>query len=237
MNENGIPEDWTYKEWTQKAYQLLNGISKFPKEGKIILLIRHSQRYHSGNIRTDSKDLLTPLGHKYAKLFGRYLPQNRPIRLFHSKIERCKQTAENIINGFNHHAESAELIGSLDVLYDINITPENFYREATKYSWDRLLYRWAAGLYPPEIIPPLQEYAKKSADIIWNQLENAPPKTLDIHITHDLILLILRLGWFGLPLEAWPWYLTGFAFTFEDDEISLYDFNQLKSIEIPYWWK
>ena len=41
-------------------------------------------------------------------------------------------------------------------------------------------------------------------------------QTIDIHVTHDLHLLALRLGWFGIPPnKKWISYLGGFAFSIE----------------------
>ncbi len=228
---------WEQSEWTKLAYQLLKGINQLPKENKLIMVIRHSHRYDSKNIRDHPKDLLTPIGHKFAEFFGEHLPKDRPIRLYYSKIERCKQTAVSIFNGYNHSPNSAEIIGPLNILYDIDISPEDFYREATKYPLEQLVHRWVAGLYPSDMIPPIQEYAKKSADIIWNEVEKGSKKCIDIHVTHDLILSILRLGWFGLPIDKWPSYLSGFVFTLQGNDILLFDFDHLKLVEAPFWWK
>ncbi|TXT67544.1 MAG: hypothetical protein BAJALOKI1v1_70035 [Promethearchaeota archaeon] len=235
LNKNA----WESSEWTKRSYQLLKGIKQFPQDSKLIMVIRHSHRYDSNSIRDHPKDLLTPVGHQYAKLFGESLPKDRPIRVYHSIIERCKQTADNIINGYIHSPLSAELMGTLDVLYDIGITQEDFYREAAKYPLDKLVYRWVAGLYPQEMIPPLQEYAMKAARRIWNVLESAPERCIDIHVTHDLILSVLRLGWFGLPFQEWPSYLSGILFSLQKKEkkILLYDFNYLISLEQPFWFQ
>lgn len=232
--------NWDREDWTKRAYKLLEGVREFPKDKKIIMVMRHSHRYDSQDIRNHMHDKLTPLGHKYAKVFGKELPKDRPLRIYHSMIERCKETAENILEGFNHkdHKDfpQAQINGSLEVLYDLEISEEDFYREATKYPLDRLLYRWAAGLYPPEMIPPIHEYAEKAANAIWGKIDEGPQRSIDIHVSHDLILLCLRLGWFGLPKQEWPTYLSGFAFTFKEDKILLYDYDHFKTVEIPYWW-
>ncbi|KKM16189.1 hypothetical protein LCGC14_1688390, partial [marine sediment metagenome] len=61
---------------------------------------------------------------------------------------------------------------------------------------------------------------------------------LNIFVTHDLNLMALRFGWFGLPPERWVKFLGGFAFAFHEDRILLLDYyGELKKVEIPYWWK
>jgi len=228
---------WQSSEWTQRAYQLLEGLEQFPKDKKITMVIRHSHRYDSNNIREHAKDNLTPLGHKVAKEFGQHLPFERPIRLFHSQIQRCQETAENIYNGYNHNGTSSDLVGPLSVLYDIRISPDDFYREATKYPLDRLLYRWSAGLYPEDMVIPFNEYARNAANVIWNMSHEPPKNGIDIHVTHDFILMCLRLGWFGLYTgEHLPTFLSGFAFTFMENEILIFDYDHFETIEIPFWW-
>jgi hypothetical protein len=229
---------WNSSEWTKKAYQLIKGLDEFPKDKKIIMIIRHSHRYDSNNLWEHEKDTLTPLGHEIAREFGEHLPKNRHIRLFHSKVERCRETASNIHKGFLENNGSSEVIGSLKLLFDIEISREDFYREAKKYPLNHLLYRWAAGLYPESMVLPFKKYIIKAANEIWNKIDKAPQRGIDIHVSHDFILMCLRLGWFGLNTgEKYPSFLSGFAFCFDDDRILLYDYDHLGTIEIPYWWK
>jgi len=231
-------EIWQSSEWTQRAFQLLKGIEQFPKDKKIIMVIRHSHRYDSNDLLNHEKDNLTPLGHKIAKEFGQHLPSDRPIRLFYSEVQRCQETAENIYTGYNHNGTSSELVGALRVLYNIEISREDFYREATKYPLDNLLYRWSAGLYPEDMVIPFSEYARKAADVVWNMSHKSPEKGIDIHVTHDFILMCLRLGWFGLYTgKNLPTFLSGFAFTFTENEILLFDYDHFETIEIPFWWR
>ena len=37
--------------------------------------------------------------------------------------------------------------------------------------------------------------------------------------------------------KKWINYLGGFAFSFVEDKILLYNENKLATVEIPYWWK
>lgn len=229
---------WTSSEWTHRAYQLLKGLDQFPKEKKIIVVMRHSHRYNSNNLMEHEKDKLTPLGHEIAEEFGEQLPNERLFRLFYSKVERCKETAEDIITGLNQNNVYSENSGVLDVLYDIEISREDFYREATKYPLNQLLYRWSAGLFPETMVLPFEKYAKRAAQVIWNKFYESPKNGIDIHISHDFIVMSLRLGWFGLNTgENTPSFLSGFAFTFLDNKILLYDFDHFESVEIPFWWK
>lgn len=63
MNEKNKYEDiekmWEESNWTYQARQIIVGINEFPKNSKIILIIRHSHRKVSRNIKELSKLGLT----------------------------------------------------------------------------------------------------------------------------------------------------------------------------------
>ena len=87
---------WEEGSWTQLAKDILEELHQFPEDSKIIIVLRHSHRKHSGDAEKLSKLALTPLGHEIAYFFGKSLPNDRPIRLYHSVVNRCVETAENI---------------------------------------------------------------------------------------------------------------------------------------------
>lgn len=235
MNINWI---WQNVNWTQEARNLLNGLAKFPKDSKIILILRHSHREDSDDPWKVSELKLTPLGYNIAKKFGENLPKERTIRLFYSFLERCRETAQGILDGFEKVLGNGILMHNLDALVDIGMKAEIFFEEITKYSFTEFFHRWVSGLYSAEIITPFNEYCQNAASIIWKDLGNTSDKGIDIHISHDLIILSYRLGWFGLrPNNYWPSFLGGFAFTINKNKILLLDYDGLKSIEVPYWWR
>jgi len=233
-----IDQVWQNGKWTQEAKHLLAGLAKFPKDSKIILILRHSHREDSDDPWKLSELRLTPLGNAIARKFGEKLPKERPVRLFYSFLDRCKETAQGVLDGFENVFGNGTLMHSLDALVDFGMEAETFFEEITKYSFTEFFHRWIAGLYPPKIITPLNEYCQNSARIIWKEIDSAPDKGIDIHISHDLIILSFRLGWFGLyPNNYWPSFLGGFAFIICKNQILLLDYDGLKSLEIPFWWK
>jgi len=242
MNEKNKLEDtkkiWEESNWTYQARQIIVGINEFSKNSKIILIIRHSHRKESKNIEEIGKLGLTSQGHQIAKIFGGFLPKNRLIRLFYSISSRCRETAEDILTGFQKKNGKGELKGPLTPLYDMGSSGDFITSQAFKYSGNGFIIRWAVGLYPPKLISPLTIYCQNSANIIWNQLDNAAPNSIDIHITHDLHLMGLRLGWFGYPPNKdWVSYLGGFAFTFQENQILILEDGKLSFSEFPYWWQ
>ena len=236
-----VDKIWNEGEWTRMARAMTGAIQDFPNDSKIILLLRHSHR----NEPTDSEKLyklrLTPLGHEIAKKLGKELPQNRPIRLFHSVVWRCQETAEDILEGFQKISGKGENKGQLEVLYNIGASPNFFdalFKEEEPFDPTRFLHLWAVGYFSPNQIMPFQDYAKKAAEIIWNKLESSPKNAIDIHISHDLFIIALRYGWFGLPPPTeWIPFLGGFAFTIHHNMLNVFDDNQFFKMKVPYWWK
>ncbi len=233
-----INKTWKEADWPSEARHIIEGLKKFPDNSKMILILRHSQRNEPEDFDVDADLNLTPQGRKIAKIFGENLPKDKPIRIFHSKADRCRDTAEEIFNGFKEIGGEAVLKGNLIPLSRIGISLKIFLEENKKYDILKIFNRWTAGLYSPELWSPLTPYCQKAAEVIWTQIENIPETALDIHVTHDLHLLASRLGWFGIPPnKKWINYLGGFAFSFIEDKILLFDSNKLITVEIPYWWK
>lgn len=233
-----IEKIWATSNWTSHARSLINGICEFPEDSKLILMLRHSHRNEPKILNKVHKLRLTPEGHAIAKKFGESLPKNRPIRLFHSIIWRCEETAQNIHNGFKSIGGRSEIKGVFPPLYDIGIDNRSFLEQFKNFHFKEILFRWTAGFYLPEEWTPFIQYSQNTAHLIWNQLDDAPERGLDIYVTHDWHLMSLRFGWFGFPPdERWVNFLGGFAFTFEEDNILLLDYGESKPLEIPHWWK
>ncbi len=233
-----IEKIWENPNYTTQARQILSAIQNFPESSKIILVVRHS---HVKPRRLKDLDYkLTEIGREIARRFGEKLPTDRPIRLFHSSVNRCQETAEKILAGFKGIGGIGELKGEFSPLFDIGVTPEFMLKEITHYKPFNFFYRWMAGLYSPDKITPLQEYSQNAANLIWNKLKSAPERGIDIHISHDLHVLALRFGWFGFPLRnKWISYIGGIALVFNEDNILVFniEIDKTVSIEFPYWWK
>ena len=235
-----VEKIWNQGEWTRMARDMTRAIQDFPKDSKIIMILRHSHRNEPTGSEKLYKLKLTPLGHEIAKKFGEELPKNRPIQLYHSVVWRCQETAEDILEGFQENSGIGDIKGNLKVLYDIGASPNFFdtlFKEKEPFDPTRLLHLWAVSYFSPKEIMPFQEYSKKAAEIIWTKLKDAPKNAIDIHISHDLFIIALRYGWFGLPPPAeWIPFLGGFAFTVQDNMLNVFDNNQFFEMKAPYWW-
>ena len=232
-----VEKIWKEAHWVEHARNIIENIDKFPEESKIILVLRHSHRNEPKNSENINKLRLTPQGHAIAKKFGESLHKNRSIKIFHSIIWRCEETAENIHNAFINTGGNSELKGVLEPLFDIGIQKRSFTDKFKNNHFRDVLFRWVAGFYNSEDWTPFTNYCQKTAHLIWSQVKNPPYRGIDIYVTHDWHIMSLRFGWFGLPPdENWVKFLGGFAFTIEDDHILLLDHRGLRNLEKPHWW-
>ncbi len=229
---------WKEGEWTIEARQIIDGLKEFPDNSKIILILRHSHRNEPTALEKAQKLRLTPQGHTIAKKFGENLPINRPINIFHSIIWRCKETAQNIHEGFKNIGGTSEIKGVLTALADVGITNREFFlNEFNNFPVLDTFYRWVVGHYDLIYWKPFIEYCQSTALTILDQVKTSPENGLNIFVTHDFNVMALRFGWFALLPDKWVKFLGGFAFTIEEDQILLLDYGELKPVPIPYWWK
>jgi len=233
---------WEEYPWTKQAGNIIEGLDKFPAHSKIIIILRHSQRYEPKLINeNDLKGAnmeLTSLGEEVAKKFGENLPIDRAVRLFHSPRNRCKVTAEKIYQGFTEVNGKGTLIGENNSLYGIGINSQSYLYEFNTIRNYQVILRYLAGVYSPDLWPPAQPFYQKSGEEIWSQVYNISEGGINIFVTHDFHIMIFRFGWFGLPPdERWVNYLGGFAFSISEDHILLLDHGKLIKLGIPYWWK
>ncbi|MFX0075626.1 MAG: histidine phosphatase family protein [Candidatus Hermodarchaeota archaeon] len=229
---------WENAKWTTQARNIVKSIADFPEESKIILLLRHSHRNEPTENEKIHELKLTPQGHQIAKIFGQNLPKSRTIRLYHSVVERCIETAKDILTGFESVGGNGSINGSVTPLFHAGTVPKFFLNVFKDESPIEFLHRWAVGFYSYKAITPFHIYCQNAADIIWKGLNKAPERGIDLYITHDIFLLALRYGWFGIPPDHdWIPFLGGVAFVIASDSIKLFDKNRFLTLPIPFWWK
>jgi hypothetical protein len=180
---------------------------------------------------------LTPTGEEFSIKFGENLPIERSIRIFHSPRNRCKVTAEKILQGFTERNGKGDYIGVCNALYGIGINNQSYLDEFNNNANYQVIRRYLAGIYSPDLWPPAQPFYQKSGKQIWGELENITESGINIFVTHDFHIMIFRFGWFALPPDVrWVDFLGGFAFTIMEDHILLLDHGKLMKLGFPYWW-
>lgn len=229
---------WETLDWAIHARKLIEGLYKFPKNQKIILLLRHSERDDIDSVWHPKELLLTPNGHQIAKKFGKKLPNDRSIRIFTSHAPRCQETANDIIEGFKTIGGKAELKGNLEPLYKLGVDRNFFLKQIEDGDLINYVKNWIIDAFPRDKAQLLYTYSMNSAKIIWSLNHEAPKNCIDIHVTHEIPIMALRFGWFNLlPDEKWVKFLGGIAFTFQKGKVQLFDIDEFLTLEVPRWWK
>ncbi len=235
MEEENI-KIWEKSDWTFQARQIIDAIAKFPEDSNLSIIMRHSHRIDTDDMQKMANLGLTNLGKGLAEIFGSKLPINRSIQLYYSIVSRCKETAESILKGFKSKGGSGEIFGAFEPLHSFGKDSDFVLKNAYKYPGAKFINHWAVGLFSSKYIKDFTNYCIQSALDIWNQANVS--NRINIYVTHDLVVMALKYGWFGItPEKNWVNFLGGFLMTVLKDRIVLFDENECRLHEIPYWYK
>jgi|ERR1051325_1020548 hypothetical protein len=177
------------------------------------LIIRHSERPHISSAIGSNDVPLTPEGIEAAVRLGHTLAQhNSSIRLFHSAVLRCKQTAESVSVGVVRAGATGHVIGSRNCLGGSYLVDHVTALSLADRLGPKFVRTWFGGGIDPAIIKPLAKSLAEHTDYMVTELARSEPRAnLDVHITHDWNVLLFREGIFAIRYEeaGWPEYLDG----------------------------
>jgi hypothetical protein len=180
------------------------------------IMIRHSERPHIASAVGNHDVALTPAGIEAAARLGHTLSSRyKHIRLFHSPVLRCAQTAQSICEGAGPAGASATVHGPRNCLGGSYLLDPTAALPLADELGSKFVRTWFSGGLPPAIIKSLAESLAEHTEYILAEL-GAPqaPASIDVHVTHDWNLMVLREGIFGIRYEevGWPDYLDGIVF-------------------------
>jgi hypothetical protein len=195
---------------------ILDIINNLP--GQSAIVIRHAERFAIKGIDAHFSTGLTEKGLADAYDFGASLPHFENYRLFHSQAKRCRQTAERICEALELAGRKAAIVGQEEVigvsymLTDIHTA----FNESERHG-NQFIRAWFDGRLEPGIYKPLDETLEQHLGYLRTSLQAS--RGLDIHVTHDWNINVLREGIFGLRHEdiGWPEYLSGVIFSLGPD--------------------
>ncbi len=179
----------------------------------VALVLRHAERFSVRNLKNPLDALLTEKGKTDSVEFGRGLADLTPMTLYHSPVERCRQTAEGIVRGIRESGGEAQTAGAADELGGPYVrggfdTIPGMVRD---YGLSGFLRAWFDGNLPGESLLSLPE----AAEIIFGYIAGtlAQARNNAAMITHDWTIMILREYFLELPHEAagFPGFLDGMA--------------------------
>lgn len=178
-----------------------------------VLLLRHSEResLREASVAAALDAPLTPGGRALASRLGAALPTRRPVRLFHSPVSRCADTARIVAEAARRAGGRAEVLGPRDGLgAPFLLDPERAIERFAALGMAGFVRAWLAGEVPPDIAAPHAGAAGLLLGLLLRERATAPG-ALQIHVAHDLTVITL-LG-LGFPVHRpgfpWPGYLDG----------------------------
>ncbi len=164
--------------------------------------VRHTERVDSFK-GSDGRMASTSVGREAAAEFGEKLPLNRRYRLFHTYLERTRETAEEMQRGIVKGGGCAKLWGEIRPLKTLDL--EAFQRWIQDCRWFpedggyHATCNWIAGLIPETIRDPSISFARGMAEITMNNLLGAQSNAFHIYVSHDTWVQALVFHWFGVP--------------------------------------
>lgn len=198
--------------------ELLETINALRAERAAVVL-RHAARHPIVDPREPLAAELTDAGRQDSEAFGARLTGFARLRLFHSPVKRCQQTAECVAAGATRAGLAVELAGAqpeLGVAYILDQTETGRLSGAHGEHFVRL---WFTNQVPERLILRAPDIARRKLAYLDAKLAEPAPggRRLDLHITHDWNVLILREILLGVRHEeaGWAPFLDGVVFTAE----------------------
>lgn len=196
--------------------ELLESIHSLPSGGAAAAVLRHAPRFPIADPSQPTLAEITPAGATAAEDFGARIRGFAGVRIFHSPVKRCAQTAEHIARGVRSAGLTAELAGpqpALGVDYIRDLVEVGRLNALHGESFVRL---WFSGRISESLIFPAPRIATATLAFLTDRLEEpAGSRRLDLHVTHDWNVIILRDLMLGVRHEeaGWLGFLDGLAFS------------------------
>lgn len=215
---------WDNEEWLNDAKVILSW-RMLPKSNPVMLVTRHSHREDSTNVGEVLKLRLTEKGKKAAFYFGERLPRKKRIEIYYSSHPRCIETAQHIAEGYNSVSSGAQLISDIRVLLGPKGSGERIGNEMMSLGGPEFVRRWIEDKLPEETIEPIREFETTFRSEVLGRLNAAEPYTLQVYVTHDLVIMGSRCVLFGtIPsYENWTPFLGGFGVTVHGEQLIGYE--------------
>lgn len=169
---------------------------------KLSVIMRHSARNYDHDMTMEPFMWLTEEGRDLSRKLGEGLPENLSVRLFSSYIGRCIETAYLIDKGFSKKGGEAE-----NNVVTRNLAP--FYvldfREIIDIIIEQNVFtfirNWINEAIPGTVLMGAESSAKQMIQFMMKRLQETKNGSLDISITHDWNMYLLKEFGLGLPHE------------------------------------
>lgn len=200
---------------TMHGLQLLDTLRSLPTDAPAAAILRHAERFPILDSAEPTLAEITPGGAAAAGAFGARLCGFDDVRIFHSPVKRCRQTAECIARGVASTGCPVEIAGPADALGVDYITDVKEAGRLTMLHGDYFVRLWFSGQIAPTVIRAAEEVAARKLAFLAQRLREpcAQGRRLDLHVSHDWNILTLRELVCGVRHEEAGWldFLDGVA--------------------------
>ncbi|MDY0004596.1 MAG: histidine phosphatase family protein [Polyangia bacterium] len=184
---------------------------------RLVALLRHSARVDITGYTVEQAVLapLTDAGRALARDFGRRLPTDRPVRIFHSEVPRCEDTAQRLAEGMMEAGGQVEILGSRTSLAAFFIRdPWAVALEFGQRGPRGFMREWLSGKLGPAVMDPPEQAARDQLAALMlerNCLPEPDAPGLDLHVSHDVNVMALLHLCVDISDQSvpWPGYLEG----------------------------
>ncbi len=177
---------------------------------RIGILLRHSRREAPSGGQRYGQLHLTAEGRQTAIEFGRALPAKRRLRLFCSSYMYCKETAIHIFKGILFHHGSPEFKGSLHCLGpEFMVDSLQLKKNVKRFGAPSVARRWLDTQLSSEVMKDPVDSLRRMMNPLLSLLEEGDGNRIDVFVTHDWNILLVKDLLLGLAHEnvGWPDYL------------------------------
>lgn len=197
--------------------ELLETIAGLKTVPAVAAVMRHAARHPIANPAEPTLAEITTEGALAATEFGARLTGFDRVRLFHSPVKRCGQTAACIAQGAARAGLAVELVGAREEIgidYIVDLAEAG---RLTVLHGDHFVRLWVEGKIPPTVVRSPQSLTTLQTDFVGARLREPTGggRRLDLHVSHDWNIMALREVLLQIRFEAAGWltFLDGVTFT------------------------
>lgn len=200
-----------------QGHELLDTLATLGSAPAVAAVMRHAARHPIANPAEPTLAEITPAGAKAAAEFGARLAGFDRVRLFHSPVKRCGQTAAAIAQGAAGAGCAVELAGAREEIGVGYILDQPEAGRLTMLHGDHFIRLWVEGKIPATVVQPARSVAARQVNFVVARLREPANggRRLDLHVSHDWNIIVLRELLLQVRHEeaGWLTFLDGVAFT------------------------
>lgn len=208
-----------------QGHELLGTINSL-RAACAAVVLRHAARHPIVDPREPLAAELTPAGRQDAEDFGSRITGFERLRLFHSPVKRCQQTAECVAAGAVRAGLSVELVGPQTELGVAYILDQIETGRMSGVHGEHFVRLWFTNQVPERLILRAPAIARRKLAYLTARLQEpvSAGRRLDLHVSHDWNVLILRELLLGVRHEeaGWAPFLDGVVFAPDADKLQAF---------------